>query len=143
MSILYAICVFVFWDPASNATHYDLYRDMIYSQTVTEPTEEICREAYYTPVTIHVVGLNETEGVESQPSDPLIVEWRWDFDCNDDEIVSFTDFGFFIDAFGKPNGGICDMNADQKGNVGYADFGLFLQAWGTCNDGFKEVECDS
>lgn len=136
-TLLYAACAWLAWTPAENATHYDVYEDLIYSTTVIDPTVEVCRLAYYQPVVYHVVGLNDAEE-ESPPSDSLEVEWVWDFDAVGTPVVGFADFGQFANAFGSSNP---DFDADEDGVIGMADFGLFASRWGECNDGQKVVPC--
>jgi hypothetical protein len=117
ITVLYANCVFLAWTPSTgDVTHYDLYHNMIYEQTVTEPTAHICNVWGYQqpsidsggpPYATHsywVVGLNATESSEN--SNELLIQWHWNFDSDENGIVDFSDFGRFGQAFGECNDGV-------------------------------------
>ena len=144
-TILYAICVWVTWGPGTTVgiTHWDVFEGLIYDETVTELEAEVCQGTdAYTPFLVYVVGFND-EGEYTLDSDPLVLQWEWDFDATEDGVVGFADFGLFAQAFGEPppNNG-WDFDADGDGIVGFSDFWYFVQAFGKCNDGVKQVECN-
>ncbi len=141
MTTIYVACVIVMWLAGANATHYDLYRDMIYDITVVEEQTEICDlDEVGKTTAIYVVGLNDEE--ESEPSDTLLLERRWNFDCvlgEHDGRVGLADFGEFVTAFNTSNGGLCDFSIE--GIVGLYEYGQFIQEFGTCNDGTIMIDC--
>ena len=145
MTILYAACVWVAWGlgTTTGITSWDVYEGLIFDETVTELTAEVCQGAdAYTPFDVHVVGFDYEENF-TEESNHLVVQWEWDFDADMNGVVGFSDFGAFALAFGvpPPSSG-WDFDADGDGIVGYSDFGRFAQAFGDCNDGYIKVECD-
>ena len=146
MTILYAACVWVAWSLGTTigVTHWDVFEGGIYDETVTELEAEVCQGVgTYTPFDVYVVGFNE-EGEFTKDSDPLVLQWEWDFDANRNGVVGFSDFGLFAAAFSEPppnNGWGWAFDADGDGIVGFSDFGFFTQAFGKCNDGVKQVDC--
>ena len=147
LTILYAWCVGVAWDPATNATHYDLYVDGTYYQTVVEPLVGLCLsdfgDEYRVQHDIYVVGLNDDEE-QGVPSQQLVIEWWRDFDIDADGVVGWTDFGQFAAAFGHTGTLACDrFDTNDNGVVDFADFGQFAASFGHCNNGQREIPCET
>jgi len=138
-----ATCVVLMWIPGAHNTNYEFFEDGIMTEATREESTIRCRTTYYTPVTYWLVGLNDA-GDRSENSNSLEVQWVFNFDCDENGSVGFTDFGALIAAFGKPppTSG-CDFDANESGWVGFPDFGAFLMSVGQCNDERKVVPCGS
>ena len=136
MTLLYALCVIIAWIPGENTVSHDVYEDMIFAFNTTDTQFKACRLGYYVDTTFYVVGVN-SEGT-GEPSETLTVQWVWDFDTDEDGVIGFSDFGYFIQAFTTYDPAF-DTNGD--GWVSILDFGRFQQRWGECNDGVKVVPC--
>ena len=106
--ILIAMCAWLAWEPAENATKYDVYVDNIFVETTIEPTYQICGVDTYTEHLVHVVGLNADDEA-GEPSDPLTVVWHFNFDSNGDGVVGFADVGGLQKEWRHCNNGIKEV----------------------------------
>ncbi len=140
-TILLAACVFLNWDPGTNAIQYEVWYDGGWTGVhVMEPPIQICQQDasdWYITHEIFVVGIN-IAGTRGPQSDSLFVQWKHNFDIDGDGIVGFSDFGAFSNAFGSDDP---RFDTDGDGIVGFTDYGRFSQSYGKCNDGITEIPC--
>ena len=74
-------------------------------------------------------------------SPPLIAEWVFDFDYDQDHIVGFLDYFVFVNDFGTTTE---RSDATEDGIVGFPDYFKFAKSFGTCSslNHVKAVPCD-
>lgn len=119
--ILLQLCVWFAWAPGANAGKYELILFPLHEIApavvieVIEPSAEVCVPEFDTLYVFTVIALSADGITRSIPSNPLLVEWQWNFDLNGNGIFDFPDLGLLA---GKVN-----------------------EKVGTCNDGKRDVPC--
>ncbi len=152
IEIAYVLCAFIMLPLVNNATDYHLYTNDAYTITLTHPDNikvcsddsplvYICEAGYGCFIRSDYYYTASNENEEFEPGEKLEIRWVPDADFDDNRIVSFSDFGVFVNAFGSTNP-LVDL--DGNGTVGFSDFGLFVQRFGEClsENHVKVVPCE-
>ena len=98
------LCVVWAWLPGEGNTNYEFFGNDVLIGATTDTQIEACVPAYDTPVTYHVVGLNDA-GDRSEPSNTITAKAVYCMDADQDGVVGMSDFGRFTQQFGKCNDG--------------------------------------